>query len=96
MDKKSKERFEITEMFMGQASVERCFFGYIKRLKNDAGRPYVFSRLVVNDGLLCASAPEQQGLGDNFDEMCVMIVDKDLHNDAGVTTKIFESDFFLN
>jgi hypothetical protein len=96
MDKKSKDKFEITEMFMGQASVDRCFYGCIKRLKDTEGNPYVFSRLVMPDGLLCASAPEQQELGDNLDKMCKMNVLEGLHSDAGVSTEIFESKYFLN
>jgi len=28
--------------------------------------------------------------------MVIMILDKGLHNVAGVTTKIFDTDFFLN
>jgi hypothetical protein len=96
MSKKEKDTFEICEMFMGKADVHRCFFGIIKRLTDNAGNPYVFSRIVVNDSLLCARAPEQKELGRNLDEMCVMILDKGLHDDHGVTKEIFGTDFFLN
>lgn len=96
MDKKSKDRFEITEMFMGQASVDRCFYGCIKRLKDDDGNPYVFSRIVMPDGLICSSAPDQRVLGENLDNICVMRLDGGLNSHAGVTTKIFDADFFLN
>lgn len=96
MDKKKEDRFEITEMFMGQASVDRCFYGCIKRLMDDNGNPYVFSRLVMPDGLICASAPEQQELGENLDKLCKMNVLEGLHSDSGVSTEIFGSDFFLN
>jgi hypothetical protein len=96
MEKDKTDRFEITEMFMGQASVDRCFYGCIKRLKDTEGNPYVFSRIVVNDGLVCASAPEQRELGENLDKMCHMIVFEGLHSDAGVSTEIFGTDFFLN
>jgi hypothetical protein len=81
---------------MGQASVDRCFYGCIKRLKDDNGNQFVFSRLAMPDGLLCASAPEQQELGDNLDKMCVMICDKGLHSGIGVSIEIFGNDFFLN
>jgi hypothetical protein len=96
MDKKSKDRFEITEMFMGQASVDRCFYGCIKRLKDDNGNSFVFSRLVVNDGLVCASAPEQQELGENLDKLCKMICDEGLHSDCGASVEIFGGRYFLN
>jgi hypothetical protein len=48
------------------------------------------------DGLLCASAPEQQELGDNLDKMCKMICDKGLHSDSGVSSNIFGANFFHN
>jgi len=50
----------------------------------------------MQDGLLCASANDQKILGKNLDEICIMILDKNLHDNAGVKTKIFETDFFLN
>jgi hypothetical protein len=96
MDKKSNDRFEITELFMAMADKDRCFTGIIKRLKDADGNPLVFSKIVVNDGLLCASAPEQIELGKNLDEICIMILDKGLHSDIGVTSIVFESKFFLN
>ena len=96
MNKKKDDDFEINEMFLAQADVNRCFAGIIKRLTDITGNPYVFSRIVVNDGLLCASAPEQIELGRNLDEMCVMILDEGLHDNAGVSTEIFGGKYFLN
>ena len=94
MSKKEKERFEISEMFMQKADKSRCIFGIIKRGKDDDGNPYVFSRIKMKDSLLCFSANDQKSLGANLDEMCIMILDKKLHDNAGVVTKIFEKDFF--
>jgi hypothetical protein len=73
MDKKSKDRFEITELFMAMAGKDRCFTGIIKRLKDIEGNPFVFSRIVMPDGLLCAQETDQKALGENLDKMCVMI-----------------------
>jgi hypothetical protein len=94
MDKKSKDRFEITELFMAMAGKDRCFTGIIKRLKDIEGNPFVFSRIVMPDGLLCAT--DQKALGENLDKMCVMILDKNLHGDTGKSTEIFGTHFFLN
>jgi hypothetical protein len=96
MDKKKKEKFEITEMFGAQPDKERFFTGCIKRQMDDAGNSFVFSRIVMPDGLLCASAPEQEELSDNLDKMCKMIVDGSLHDDAGAYKEIFKSKYFLN
>jgi len=96
MSKKENNKFEINEMFMAKADVNRCFCGIIKRGKDDNGNPFVFSRIKMQDGLLCASANDQKILGKNLDEMCVMILDKGLHNDHGVTKEIFGTDLFSN
>lgn len=96
MDKKKKDRFEITEMFGAWGNKDRFFTGCIKRLKDDNGSPYVFSRIVMPDGLLCASAPTQDELSTNLDEMGKMIVDEGLHNDAGVYSEFFGTYFYLN
>ena len=96
MSKKEKERFEISEMFMQKADKSRCIFGIIKRGKDDDGNPYVFSRIKMKDSLLCFSANDQKSLGANLDEMCIHILDKNLHGDAGVSTEIFGGKYFLN
>ena len=53
-------------------------------------------RIEVNYGFICAQAEDQWKLGDMLDSIVLMILDKGLHNVAGVTTKIFSADFFLN
>lgn len=97
MSKIEKNRLQVTEMFMAKASKDRCFFGIIKRFEDHRGNHLVFSKIVMpDDGFIVAQAANQKELGKNLDEMCVMILDKGLHNDAGVKTKIFNADFFLN
>jgi hypothetical protein len=83
-------------MFIAKADVNRCFFGIIKRGKDEDDNSYVFSRIKMQDVFLCASANDQKILGNNLDKICVMILDKGLHNDCGVTKEIFGTDFFLN
>lgn len=71
MSKKEKKRFESSEMFVAKADKNRCFFGCIKKLKDDDCNPFVFSRILMPDnGLLCASAYDQKILGKNLDEIC--------------------------
>lgn len=93
---KNKDRFEITELFMAQADHERCFYGVIKRGKDADGHPHLFSRIIVKDGLIQACASDQKTLGKMLDEMCVMVLDYGLHNDAGVSIEIFGNQYFLN
>lgn len=51
------DKSQITEMFIVQADNEGCYFGCIKRLKDENGNPFVFSRIVMPDSLL-TMAPE--------------------------------------
>ncbi|MGD0584107.1 MAG: hypothetical protein ABR974_14330 [Bacteroidales bacterium] len=92
----NSDRFQITELFMAQVDVNRCFYGCIKRLKDKDGNPYVFSRIVMPEGFICARETDQKALGENLDKMCVMVLDKNLHGDAGKSTEIFGTHFFLN
>ena len=96
MDINKNDRFEITELFMAQADNERCFYGVIKREKDAEGNPRLFSRIVVNDGLIQACASDPKTLGKMLDEMCVMVLDYGIHNDAGVLVEIFGNHYFLN
>jgi hypothetical protein len=93
---KKPTKVEITEMFMAQASNDECFYGIIIRDRDASGNPHVFSRIIVNDGLIQACAKDQWELGKMLDEMCIMILRNGLHNDAGVFTMINNEKFFLN
>lgn len=96
MNKKRKEKIEITELFGARPDKDRLFTGCIKRLKDDAGNSFVFSRIVMPEGLLCASATEQQELSDNLDSMCKMVIVEGLHSDSGVFIVVLGSKFFLS
>ena len=89
-------KVEITEMFCAQIDGNRMYTGCIKRLRDNIGNQFVFSRIVMPNGLLCARETEQNTLGKNLDIMAKDIVDGNLHGDAGVSTEIFGTNFFLN
>jgi len=92
-------RFEIQELFMakkGKTGWENCFMGTIKRETDADGTPIVRGKIKVLDGFIYAQAANQYVLGERLDDMVLMILDKGLHDVAGVTTKIFDTDFFLN
>lgn len=92
----NSDRFQITELFMANADVNRCFYGCIKRLQDKDGKPYVFSRIVMPEGILYASASEQQELQDNMDKMCIHIMDRGLHDDTGKFIEISDGIVFIN
>jgi hypothetical protein len=99
MAKKGEQKqlkVEITEMFCAQIDGDRMYRGCIKRLIDASGNKFVFSRIVMPDGLLCAREDNQEALGRNLDLMAKDIVDGNLHSDCGKSTEIFGSKYFLN
>ena len=94
-DKKNKDQFEITEMFMAEAG-NKCFYGIIKRSKDANGNPHLFSRIIINDGYVQACASDQKVLDKTLDDLCIMVLDYGLHNHAGERIKIYDADYFLN
>jgi hypothetical protein len=95
-DKFNKDQFEINEMFMAQADHDRYFYGIIKRSTDSSGNPHVFSRIIVNDGLIMACAGDQKVLGKMLDEMCIMVLDRGLHRESGVYSEVLGEKYFLN
>ena len=94
---KKELKIEITELFMAKADKERCFFGIIKRWRDDNGLPRVFSKIVMpNDGFLCAQESDQKILGNVIDEICIMALDKGIHDDCGKFVEICGEKLFLN
>ena len=70
--------------------------GEIRSEKNKDGNTFVYGSVVVNEGKIWSMGESQDELGKNLDEICIMKLDMGLHSDAGVTTKVFDTDFFLN
>ena len=68
------DKFQITEKYTAKADIHRCFFGCIEMLNDNDGNSFVFSRIVVNDGFIWAKAVDQKELGNNLDEMAIMII----------------------
>ncbi len=91
-----KDRLEITELFMAQASIDRRFYGTISRGYDSSGHPVVRARIEVNTGFVIAMAGNQDALGERLDEMVLMVLDYGLHSDAGKTVNIAGTPFFLN
>jgi hypothetical protein len=72
------------------------FYGIITRSQDDFGNPILFSRIMMDDGLLCAQSHDQKILAKNLNCMARMVVFEGLHGDLGKTQEIFVSNFFLN
>ena len=93
-----EDRFEITELFMYKAGQNwhHRFMGTIKRMAGEDGKHFVCGSVQVNDCLLYAQADNEEQLGEKLDLMILNVLDNSLHTKAGKTSKICNTDFFLN
>ena len=96
---KKNEEFEITELFMikaGKNDWNRTFIGSVKRETTEEGEAVVRMSVTVNEGLIVGMARDQDELGANLDDVCLMKLDYGLHSKDGPKSNIFDSDFFHN
>lgn len=63
----------------------RCFHGTIRRERDDDGNPVVFGKIDVNDCEIQATAKDQWELGEKLDDLVLLILDHDLHENDCVT-----------
>jgi hypothetical protein len=97
MEKKKKlPTIEITELFLIKADWTRTFMGIIRREVDVAGNPVVMGEVIVPEGKIWSKASSQEDLMKNMDSICKLKLDGGLHSHAGVTIKIFDTDFYLN
>jgi hypothetical protein len=60
---------------MARASRDRCFYGTIKRLKDENGHPVVYGKIKVNDGFIYSQADDDVELGKRLDDMVRIVLD---------------------
>lgn len=103
MDKKKK--IEIIGLFMAKAGIgnkgfDRCFYGTIKRGGAKDGSPIVYGKIhvktEVHDSYLYSQAKDRSELGDNLDQLVIMVLDKGLHNKSGKFFKRYGFEYHLN
>ncbi len=70
--------------------------GTIKREADKSGNPIVYGKIKVLNGFILAQASDQWILGENLDNIILMILDYGLHSVAGMTIKFCDTDFYLN
>jgi hypothetical protein len=94
---KNQLKVEITELFVAKPDKNRIYFGCIKRSRNEKDEMNLFSRIAMpNGGVLCANETDQLVLAKNLNSMAIMILDNELHKDAGVSTDIFGLKYYHN
>lgn len=93
---KKNLKIELTELFMAQASIDRCFHGIIKKSVSGNGVVSHYSKIKINDGYIHSCAGDRDTLGKQLDELCIMVLDKGLHKYDGVYTKYLGMKMYLN
>jgi hypothetical protein len=103
--KNDKLKVEITEIFMAKAGLgmkgfDRCFHGTIKHEKDENENPVVRGKILVkneiHDGYIYAMANNQWILGENLDQLVVMVVDKGLHDNKGIFIERYGFEYHSN
>jgi hypothetical protein len=92
-------KVQITEMFMAKAGkngFDRCFYGVIRREKDEEGNPVVYGDIEINGGHLIAKAEEQWTLGEYLDDMVLLVLDKKIHDNKGVFLKRYGFEYHFN
>ena len=96
MEKKKTSDIIITELFLIKADWQRTFIGSIRRGADSEGNPVLSGVVIVQEGMIWSMSSDEEELRNNLDDICLMKLDFLLHEDLGVTTKIFNMDFFWN
>jgi hypothetical protein len=96
MEKKKLPELQITELFIVKADWHRTFMAHIIREKKADGQEIIHGSVSINEGKAWSVGSTEEELGTYLDDICVLKLDFGLHSHTGVTTKIFEEDFFLN
>ncbi|MGD0343167.1 MAG: hypothetical protein ABSA76_15810 [Bacteroidales bacterium] len=96
MKKKKTPDIEITELIMVMADMDRTFMGTIERFTRADGSKFVTGKVFVQDGDIWSMAQDESELCENLDEICRLRLDYALHQDAGMTSILFNAPFFLN
>ncbi len=69
MDKKSKDRLEITELIIAKIDCFRKFIGEINRYTEDDGRKFVAGKVFVKDGYIWSKAVDSFELNKFLDNI---------------------------
>jgi len=96
MSANKENKLEIAELFMARASVDRCFYGTIQRLKDENGLPFVFGRINILNGFVCSRAADDKELGYRLDSLVKYSLDYLPYDKKASLFKINIEQYYLN
>lgn len=109
--KKKQPKLEITELFgakAGKKGWDRFFIGTLTRQKDEQDNDVLFSKIVIKrygfNEVICSGACDpglnqqelQDKLGNQLDELVLMVLDYGLANKKAVIEKGSMTDMYLN
>ena len=99
--KKHPSGIEITELFMakkGKKGWAWCFHGVIHREKDENGRETAVNSkiLLPGEGHIWSRDVNQDKCGENLDDMVELRLDRNIHDNPGVTIEIAEQNLNMN
>lgn len=76
MKEDDNSNFNLTELFMAKAgdNWNRCYYGIIRRDRDENGDPVVYGKIRIGSGYICTTASDQWDLGKKLDEMVRLIL----------------------
>jgi len=85
MKKKELPDFIISELFLVKADWQRTYMGTIKREVDFDGNPVLSCKVIINEGMAWSRAADEEELRKNMDDICVMKLDRGLHQNSGLS-----------
>ena len=95
-DDSRKEKFELAELFLVAADIERTFVATRLEREHDNGEIFYAAIVKVHEGEMVSASESESGVENNLDIMCMLKLDFELHETEAISSLIFHYDCFHN
>ena len=95
-DEKSKDKFNLVELFLVAADVHRTFVATRLEKEHDNGEKFYAAIVKVHEGEIVSASEDETTIEKNLDIMCILKLDYGLHKEEGKSSVIFHCDCFHN
>ena len=94
----NNKKITLTEIFMAKvgAGWDKCFYGCIRREKDEDGNPQIRGIIDIYSGKIYSVASTQDELGNQLDELATLVVEYEIHKSSGINTKMCDIRFCSN
>ena len=95
-DNTRKEKFDLAEIFLVAADIHRTFVATRFRKEDDNGEEFVIGIVKIHEGEVISRAKTEEALEKQLDVICKWKLDYGLHTQAGKSSEIISTNFFIN